>query len=115
MLANEKNKTEQPVRDLCGLPEKNNGGLRLATSGRHMGVRAVLSGDQVSPRLISRKEAARYCGLSVNSFKTFSEKVLKIHPIWAGHRRLYDLRTLDSAIDELQGWSQRGITWHRSK
>lgn len=48
MLANEKNKIEQPVRDLCGLPEKNNGGLRLATSGRHMGVRAVLEKNKMA-------------------------------------------------------------------
>lgn len=48
MLVNEKNKTEQPVRDLCGLQEKNNGRLRLAASGRNVGVRDVLEKNKMA-------------------------------------------------------------------
>ncbi len=56
------------------------------------------------PRLLSRKEAAHYCGLSVGSFnKAVDNGDIKVEPRRIGHRVLYDRHAIDRALDALSG------------
>jgi len=51
------------------------------------------------PRLLNRRDAAKYCGMSVNHFlKHIGEK---IPPYKFGRRKLWDVRRLDSFLDGL--------------
>jgi hypothetical protein len=54
----------------------------------------------VTPRLLSREQAAAYLGISVNHFDRHCTQVPVIE---LGQRRLYDIRVLDAFIDAQVG------------
>lgn len=68
-------------------------------------------GPDPSPRLLTRKEAAAFCGVSVTTFTA----LCPVRPISLGYgKRLerYDIRALDSWIDTLGGASEtHGKNW----
>ncbi len=54
----------------------------------------------LQPRLLSRKDAAAYCGMSTGSF----DRVCTVTPIDVGLKNpLYDRHALDLWIDALEG------------
>jgi predicted DNA-binding transcriptional regulator AlpA len=57
--------------------------------------------NSISPRLLSRAEAAVYCGLSRQGFSTWVKTGRLPGPI-AGTAR-WDLRAIDAALDSLSG------------
>lgn len=58
--------------------------------------RAQLSAGS-SPRLLDRRAAAAYCGVSPGSFETH----VPVPAIRVGRRRLWDIRALDRWIDSV--------------
>lgn len=52
-------------------------------------------------RLLARKEAAAYCGVSPESFSQWQRKGLVPEPIAGTHR--WDRKALDRALDKLSG------------
>lgn len=56
----------------------------------------------MTPRLLSRSEAAAYCGVSLSLF----EECVGVPPMncW-GNRKLWDRRALDGWLDKLSGIS----------
>ena len=57
----------------------------------------------VMPRLISREAAAKYCGLSPNSFEARVLDGTFPLPLHMGRRRLWDLKALNMKLDYLSG------------
>jgi predicted DNA-binding transcriptional regulator AlpA len=57
------------------------------------------------PRLVTKKEAAAYCGVSVPTFTKWVS--LGIMPSSAGLTRRWDRRTIDAVLDDLGGLSAR--------
>jgi excisionase family DNA binding protein len=55
----------------------------------------------LAPRLLNRKQAAAYVGVSPGTFATMVKDGSMPAPICQGRRRLWDLRALDTAIDRL--------------
>jgi hypothetical protein len=53
----------------------------------------------MTPRLLDRKQAAAYCGISPNHFDAHVGSALQAIAI--GRRRLWDIRVLDRFIDGL--------------
>lgn len=53
------------------------------------------------PRLIARSIAAAYVGVSPNTFDQMIEGKLMPLPKMVGKRKLWDVRELDRAVDEL--------------
>lgn len=53
------------------------------------------------PRLLSRTEAAQYCGLSPNAFDQYVAQV--VPPLEFGRRNLWDIRALDRWLDNQSG------------
>ena len=53
----------------------------------------------MTPRLLDRKQAAAYCGISPNHFDAHIARF--IQAITIGRRRLWDIRALDRFIDGL--------------
>lgn len=58
------------------------------------------------PRLLSREQAAAYCGMSPPSFNEH----VKVKPLSFGRRRLYDRRDLDAWIDSRRE-TRTGVDW----
>lgn len=59
-------------------------------------------------RLLSLQEAADYCGIPKRNFK----KNMPVQTIRLGPHELWDIRSIDSYIDGLQGVSHSGsIDW----
>jgi hypothetical protein len=55
------------------------------------------------PRLLTREQAAEYCGVSPNHFDQHCD----VQPIRFGRRALFDRMALDEWIDKLQGRGER--------
>jgi hypothetical protein len=55
----------------------------------------------VTPRLISKSEAATYCGLSLSSFSDWQRRGIVPGPVPGTHR--WDRKALDSALDKMSG------------
>ncbi len=55
------------------------------------------------PRLLSREQAAAYCGLGTGSFDRWNV----VQPIRVGRRLLYDRHAIDRAIDKLAGFDPK--------
>lgn len=53
----------------------------------------------MTPRLLNKKMAAYYCGVSHNTF----ELHIPVRPIRVGCRVLWDRKALDAWLDELSG------------
>src|SRR5450759_1403414 len=66
---------------------------------------STLSDRCISPRLLSRAEAANYCGLSCQGFSTWV-KIGRLPGPIAGTAR-WDLRAIDAALDLLSGIADR--------
>jgi hypothetical protein len=49
----------------------------------------------VPPRLLDRKTAAEYCGVSVNTFLTH----VPVAPVLIGSKRLWDRKAIDTWLD----------------
>jgi hypothetical protein len=58
----------------------------------------------LAPRLLSKKKAAAYCGLSLSGFDDWRRRGLLPGPIPGTNR--WDVRLLDKALDKLSGLSQ---------
>lgn len=56
-------------------------------------------------RMLSRADAAAYCGVSPTLFDKMSAKGLMPQAVRAGARILYDRHRLDAALDALSGAS----------
>jgi hypothetical protein len=69
----------------------------------------------LTPRLLSRDEAAAYCGICPNTFSQYVAK--EIVPLKFGRRKLWDINALDEFIGKhrkavadggsIDGWLQR--------
>jgi hypothetical protein len=60
--------------------------------------------EGMTPRLISREQAAAYCGMSPNFF---DEQVRQsVPPLDFGRRHLWDVKKLDRWLDALSGLAQ---------
>jgi predicted DNA-binding transcriptional regulator AlpA len=55
----------------------------------------------IPPRLVSRGEAAAYCRIGATTFDKLVQMELMPRPKAIGTRRVWDLRQIDGAIDEL--------------
>jgi predicted DNA-binding transcriptional regulator AlpA len=55
----------------------------------------------IQPRLVSRGEAAAYCRIGATTFDGLVQRELMPRPKAIGKRRVWDLRQIDIAIDEL--------------
>jgi predicted DNA-binding transcriptional regulator AlpA len=55
----------------------------------------------IQPRLISRRDAAAYLGIGATTFDRLVAMETMPKPIAIGKRRVWDLRQIDAAIDEL--------------
>jgi hypothetical protein len=53
-------------------------------------------GSSITPRLLSRDEAAAYCGICPNTFSQYVAK--EVAPIKFGRRKLWDINALDKFI-----------------
>jgi hypothetical protein len=53
------------------------------------------------PRLISKAEAATYCGLSLSSFSNWQKQGIVPGPVRGTHR--WDRIALDNALDKMSG------------
>jgi predicted DNA-binding transcriptional regulator AlpA len=62
---------------------------------------AVIKSNCLEPRLVTRAEAAAYCGLSCQGFSRWVKNGRLPGPI-AGTAR-WDLRAIDAALDSLSG------------
>jgi predicted DNA-binding transcriptional regulator AlpA len=58
-------------------------------------------GHALSPRLVARADAAYYVGVGTTLFDDLVRQGMMPRPKAIGSRRLWDLRELDKAIDEL--------------
>ena len=58
----------------------------------------------LTPRLLSKKKAAAYCGLSLSGFDDWRRRGLLPDPIPGTNR--WDIKLLDKALDKLSGLSQ---------
>jgi excisionase family DNA binding protein len=61
----------------------------------------VLSPVPQTKRVLSRREAASYCGVSNSSFDRAVKRGDLPTPICVGRRRLWKAEALDSALDRL--------------
>jgi hypothetical protein len=52
-----------------------------------------------APRLLTKEEAARYCGLSARRFLKYIGKNVTFRRF--GQKKLWDIRALDAYLDEL--------------
>ena len=59
---------------------------------------ATLNLSIVAKRMLTKVEAARYCGLPVRRF----EVECPVRPVCVGHRDLWDIRDLDLWLDGLK-------------
>lgn len=59
---------------------------------------------QIFPRLLSREQAAAYCGLSLQAFSRWT-KVGRLPPPLTGTAR-WDLKAIDRALDSLSGLAE---------
>jgi hypothetical protein len=55
----------------------------------------------LTPRLLSRTEAAEYCGLSPSAFDQYVAR--GVPPLEFGRRNLWDIRALDRWLDHRSG------------
>jgi hypothetical protein len=55
------------------------------------------------PRMLSREEAAAYCGVSPTLFDAQVAQDILPQGVWLGGRKLWDVRKLDKALDALSG------------
>jgi hypothetical protein len=62
---------------------------------------AQRSPARLTPRLLSRAEAAEYCGLSPNAFDQYVARV--VPSLEFGRRNLWDIRALDRWLDRRSG------------
>jgi len=56
---------------------------------------------QISPRGLTIEEAARYCGISTDTYKVWESEGWVPRP-WPGTRR-YDKKAVDLALDRMSG------------
>jgi excisionase family DNA binding protein len=63
----------------------------------------VLSPVSTNKRVLSRPEAATYCGVSNSTFDRAVKRGDLPAPIRVGRRRLWKAEALDSALDRLAG------------
>lgn len=61
-------------------------------------------------RLLSRVEAAAYCGVSPTTFDTLVAERLMPRPKRLRARILWDVRQLDSAIEDLPGGEENAVS-----
>jgi predicted DNA-binding transcriptional regulator AlpA len=66
-----------------------------------MATHPALADLGIAPRLLTREQAAAYCGLSVHGFSEWVKTGRLPGPI-AGTAR-WDLRAIDAALDSLSG------------
>jgi hypothetical protein len=59
---------------------------------------------EITPRLLTRKQAAGYCGLSLQGFSEWVKRGI-IPPALPGTAR-WDLKAIDIALDRLSGISE---------
>jgi hypothetical protein len=62
---------------------------------------SAAKGYVISPRLVARADAAHYVGVGTTLFDELVRQGMMPRPKAIGTRRLWDLRELDKAIDEL--------------
>ncbi len=67
--------------------------------------RSPLSDHYILPRLLSRAEAAAYCGLSCQGFSAWVKNGRLPGPIVGTAR--WDLRAIDASLDSLSGIAAR--------
>lgn len=60
-----------------------------------------MTGNDKSPRLIGRKEAAAYCGIAESTFSLWVS-THKMPPVVPGTRK-WDKRAIDAKLDEISG------------
>lgn len=63
--------------------------------------KSAVRGYALSPRLVGRADAAYYVGVGTTLFDDLVRQGMMPRPKAIGSRRLWDLRELDKAIDEL--------------
>ena len=63
--------------------------------------KSAVRGHALSPRLVARADAAYYVGVGTTLFDDLVRQGVMPRPKAIGSRRLWDLRELDKAIDEL--------------
>jgi excisionase family DNA binding protein len=63
----------------------------------------VLTPVSAGRRVLSRREAAKYCGVSQSSFDRAVKRGDLPAPIRVGRRTLYRAQSLDAALDRLAG------------
>jgi hypothetical protein len=63
--------------------------------------KSAVRGHALSPRLVARADAAYYVGVGTTLFEDLVRQGMMPRPKAIGSRRLWDLRELDKAIDEL--------------
>lgn len=61
----------------------------------------------LTPRLLSREQAAAYCGISPNHFD--AHVALYVAPIAFGGRRLWDIQLIDRWLDHKTGVSEAKV------
>jgi len=61
----------------------------------------------INPRLINRKEAAQYLGVSPNTFDTYVRLGKFPKPMRLGKRKVWDLHKIDSVLDRMSGLESR--------
>lgn len=58
------------------------------------------------PRLLDRRDAAEYCGVSVNHFLTYCP----VTPVGLGSKKLWDRYVIDNWLDRLNSAADNRIT-----
>jgi predicted DNA-binding transcriptional regulator AlpA len=71
------------------------------TKAAAMATHPALADLGIAPRLLTRQQAAAYCGLSVNGFSEWVKTGRLPGPIVGTSR--WDLRAIDAALDSLSG------------
>ena len=69
------------------------------------------AGSPIAPRLLTKEQAAHYCGLSPSGLDAWVRAGIVPGPI-AGTKR-YDLRAIDMALDRHSGIAPRLVTCSR--
>ncbi len=67
---------------------------------------AVIKSNCLAPRLVTRAEAAAYCGLSPQGFSAWV-RIGRLPASLPGTSR-WDLKAIDAALDSLSGIADRG-------
>jgi len=76
--------------------------MATAILGRAMSDRRLPDG--IAPRLLSRKAAAAYCGISASLFD--EHIAVAVRPVAIGRRVVWDIKALNRWLDAQSGLSQ---------